>query len=180
MILDATAGNQTMWAKKHVDNIIYIDRELELERRPTIFADNTNTPFLDNTFDSIFYDPPHSVAKRGHYHTYPRRSKEYIEKWHDNAIPRYYGWDKYANISQLMRHVHLAGVEFRRILKPDGLLWLKWNEMRLPLFRVMSALSSWSTLMRLYIKSPSQTAGKHQTFWLALQYTEQSMVQSVL
>jgi len=59
MILDATAGNRTMWKVKDAEGIIYIDMERRLMNKPTIFADNNTTPFLDKAFDTIFYDPPH-------------------------------------------------------------------------------------------------------------------------
>ena len=62
MILDATAGNRTMWQTKQADGIIYIDMEKRLEVKPTIFCSNEQTPFRDNTFDNIFYDSPHTYG----------------------------------------------------------------------------------------------------------------------
>jgi len=169
MILDATAGNRTMWINKESDNIIYIDMETQLERPPNIFCKNDITPFRDKTFDTIFYDPPHSWGNIGHYHTYPRRTKEYFEKWHDTAIPRYYGWDKYKSATELVLHIVKAQEEFGRILKDEGLLWLKWNEMSISLYRILSLLNSWQLLLKLYITDPSQTAGKHKTYWLCME-----------
>lgn len=180
MILDATAGNRTMWTHKTSQHIIYIDMETELERQPTIFCDNTVTPFKSKTFDTIFYDPPHTWAKIGHYHTYPRRTKEYTEKWKDTAIPRYYGWDKYANGMALTRHLYRANTEFRRIIKDDGLLWLKWNEMSLPLYKILSYFNTWQLMMKLFVASPSQTAGKHQTYWLCMSKICRNWTQSTL
>jgi len=60
VILDATAGNRKMWRKKDYLDIIYLDIEKGLEVKPTIIADNTQTPFKDKTFHTIFYDPPHT------------------------------------------------------------------------------------------------------------------------
>lgn len=157
VILDATAGNRTMWTLKHSDHIIYIDRQLQLERKPTIFCSNEQTPFNDKTFDTIFYDPPHTWGNKTDFHSFPRRTKEYVEKWKDKAIPRYYGWDLYNTRSELVLHIHRASREFYRILKDDGLLWLKWNEMSMPLHRMMSSLSHWNILLRIYVRAPSQT-----------------------
>ena len=177
MILDATAGNRTMWIEKDSENIIYIDRQTELQVKPTIFCDNTNTPFKDRTFDTIFYDPPHSWGQKKHFYCFPRWTQEYYELYKDKATPRYYGWDIYDSRDQLVRHLYKAHEEFWRILKDDGILWLKWNEMTMELYRVLSIFSQWSMLLRLYVKSPSQTHGKHQTFWLALQKNKQESIQ---
>jgi len=50
-----------MWTHKNSKNIIYIDIEKQLWNKPTIYADCTQTPFKDKTFDAIFFDPPHDV-----------------------------------------------------------------------------------------------------------------------
>jgi len=180
MILDATAGNRTMWRCKQSENIIYIDIERQLERKPTIFCSNTQTPFQDKTFDTIFYDPPHTYGITNHWHSYPRRTEEYLNKFKDNAIPRYYGWDKYKTKSQLLQHLAAASKEFYRILKDDGLLWLKWNEMSISIHTVLGLFDDWTELMRLYVKSPSQTAGKHQTYWICMEKKRQKNRQSIL
>jgi len=169
MILDATAGNRTMWKSKQSENIIYIDMETKLEVKPTIFCKNDNTPFKDKVFDTIFYDPPHTWGGTDHYHCFPRRTQEYVDKWHDTAIPRYYGWDKYKSRNELSIHIYKAQEEFQRILKDDGLLWVKWNEMSITLYRILALLSSWTLLLKIHDKDPSQTAGKHQTYWLCME-----------
>ena len=180
MILDATAGNRTMWQHKNSENIIYLDMERQLERKPTIFADNTKTPFKPKIFDTIFYDPPHTWGVYNHWHSYPKRTEEYLKKFNDKAIPRYYGWDKYATKSELLRHVYEAGKEFYRILKDDGLLWLKWNEMKISIHTILGLLPDWNELLRIYVKAPSQTAGKHQTYWICLEKKKKKYEQLTL
>lgn len=180
MILDASAGNRTMWAHKNSENIIYIDIERRLERKPTIFCSNEQTPFLSESFDTIFYDPPHSYGSKGHYHTYPCRSKEYLEKWHDQAIPRYYGWDRYKTRSQLITQLYFAEQEFYRILKPDGLLWLKWNEIKIRLYKILTIFNDWNILMKLFITSPFHTASEHKTYWLCMEKKNRSTKQTSL
>jgi len=169
MILDATAGNRTMWRYKCSANIIYMDIERKLEVRPTIFADDRCLPFRDKQFDTIFFDPPHAWGSKGHYHVFPRRSKDYFETWHDRTIPRYYGWDRYKTKAQLMNYLFKTGAELWRVLKNDGLLWVKWNEMYLSLRTLLTLLTDWRELMQIYMKSPSQTASGHQTYWLCLE-----------
>jgi len=171
MILDATAGNRTMWQEKESDNIIYIDVEMKLQVKPTMFCDNTCTPFKSKTFDTIFYDPPHTWGQRKHYHSYPYATEEYVRIYKQNVrIPtRYYGWDKFKNQTGLIRHIYLAQEEFRRILKDDGLLWVKWNEMSIQLIRILSLFNKWTPLLKLFISAPSQTGGEHQTYWLCME-----------
>ena len=180
MILDATAGNQTMWLVKYTHNIIYLDMERKLKRKPTVYADNTNTPFPDATFDTVFYDPPHKWG--GKDDPCPMYPSE-IKKWKQDHVPfafTYYGWDKYKTRIGLLRHVYYAQKEFIRILKPDGLLWFKWNEVGIPLDRIMVCFTDWIELMRLYINDPTHTASQHQTFWLVLQKKEKIVQQHAL
>ena len=180
MILDATAGNRTMWRHKSVPGIIYIDIERYLRCKPTIFADNTCTPFHDNNFNTIFYDPPH--AWYGAEHRRRKRGDTTHTNTYDMRNPRktYYGWDKYQSKGGLMGHIYKAQIEFSRILKGGGLLWLKWNEFRIPLKQVLKLFTNWTVLMILYIKSPTQTAGKHQTFWVCMQKKEGTVNQRAL
>ena len=180
MILDATAGNRIIWKTKDSPNIIYIDIEKKLERKPTIFADNTNTPFLSETFDTIFYDPPHYVKKESIYFGFPD-SESYRRVWHKKRkYPAYYGSDKYGSQTKLMTHIYRAQKEFARILKQDGLLWLKWNEIDIKLYRVLAVFQDWTELLRIYVKAPTQTAGKTQTYWVCLKKKEKGIVQTTL
>lgn len=180
MILDATAGNRTMWLVKQSKYIIYIDMERKLKNKPTIFADNMQTPFLDKAFDTIFYDPPHKWG--GKDEPYPMYPSE-VKKWkqaHEPFAFTYYGWDKYKTRIALIRHIFFAAREFYRILKDDGLLWFKWNEVGIPLDRVLACFSDWIEMLRLYISDPSHTASQHQTFWLCFQKKGVKAMQTTL
>jgi len=168
MILDATAGNRTMWHTKNLPNIIYIDIEKKLAVKPTIFADNTNTPFLPESFNAIFFDPPHYIKKESIYFGFPD-AESYRKVWHKRKkYPTYYGSDKYGSRQKLMAHLYKAQKEFKRILKQDGLLWLKWNEIDIKLYRVLAVFQDWTELLRIYVKAPTQTASEAQTYWVCL------------
>jgi len=169
MILDATAGNRTMWRYPNSENIIYIDIEKRLEVKPTIFCDNTRMPFKDKQFDTIFFDPPHSWYEGDYYYTFPdRASLKAVYPTARESPPRYYGWDKIKNKSHLLKYLFNAQKELRRVLKDDGLLWLKWNEMKIPLATVLIIMQEWNELLRIYVKSPTQT-GMQQTYWICLE-----------
>ena len=172
MILDAAAGNRTMWRTKDSPHIIYIDIERKLERKPTILADNTNTPFLSGAFDTIFYDPPHSWGESTWIYSFPNRELAQAKYPWLEDMGRYYGGEKYKSKGALIAHLYRAQTELHRILRDDGVLWLKWNEVRLPLNRVLIVFAEWQELLRLYIKSPTQTLGASQTYWVCLQKKE--------
>jgi hypothetical protein len=174
MILDATAGNRSMWQTKDYTPIIYVDVERHLTRKPTIITDNTKTPFLNSLFDTIFYDPPHTwmtSSRKPSRHTIPD-AETYLQHYDKKygKTPRYYGWDKYDTRGALVAHIYHAFNEFKRILKQDGLLWFKWCDMRIPLTALSTVLNQWRTLMTIPVGSNSTTNhyGRHQTSWLCL------------
>jgi len=180
MILDATAGNRTMWHDKKAEHTIYIDIEKKLTVKPTIFADNTNTPFSDKQFSIIFYDPPHGWGEGHPFYKYPD-AESFKKKWPGYGdIPRYYGWDKCKNQQELIVHIWRAQKEFHRILQDDGLLWLKWNTQLISIHRVLALFDLWIKMLELPIKAPTQTAGRSQTYWICLAKKRIEFVQNTL
>lgn len=177
MILDATAGNRRMWMWRDSENIIYIDRQLKLEMPPTIFCDNEQTPFKDELFDTIFYDPPHSWGDKGGFYSYPRHTEEYMKKYKDKDITTYYGIEQYDRREQLVRHVYNAQKELERIAKEDGLLWLKWNETAIPLDNILTVMTNWQCLMKIPVTMLVQKHGSEQTYWLCMQKKRGKYVQ---
>jgi len=80
--------------------------------------------------------------------------------------PRYYGADKYKTEEELLQFIEDAGREFYRILDDGGCLWLKWNEGRIKLSKVLLKLEGWKTMLKI----PARIAGRqgHQTYWIML------------
>ena len=168
MILDATAGNRTMYETKDANCIVYIDIQKKLARKPTIFADCTKTPFKPKIFHTIFFDPPHSYAETTTWYTIPD-SETFQKVWPGyGKIPRYYGLERYKNRSQLIKFIYNAQKEFLRILRDDGLLWLKWNDFKIPLDNILGIFKNWRILLKLYVNDPTHTAGKGQTYWVCM------------
>jgi len=168
MILDATAGNRTMYETKNVKSIIYIDIEKQLWRKPTIFADCTRTPFKSKTFHTIFFDPPHTWGRP----TFDFKTARFLKsrQWareHPYGHT-YYGWDKYKNRQELIAFIYRAQKEFLRILRDDGLLWLKWCEVDIPLLHILAIFENWRILLKLNIEDPTHTFGKGQTYWICM------------
>lgn len=180
MILDATAGNRTMWLYKDSENIIYIDMEKKLTVKPIIFCLNTNTPFSDGTFDTIFYDPPHFYNDKSSFYAIPDK-ETFMQKWKGyGEIPRYYGGDKYKTQTQLIRHVFDAQKEFQRILKFEGVLWLKWNETYITIHTILHLFDNWHEMLRIPVRLSNPNRTKKQTYWVCLCRHKKKAVQSQL
>jgi protein gp37 len=64
-ILDPTCNKRRMWGKsEHLKSEKFITMDLNPDVNPDVVGDNTNTPFDDNSFDLIVYDPPHTGDQR--------------------------------------------------------------------------------------------------------------------
>jgi hypothetical protein len=168
MILDATAANRTIYKTKNDPNIIYLDMEKQLQIKPSIFADNTRTPFRDKVIDCIFYDPPHDFGAPPFDHTLKMddTTRDFIK--HHPFCTTYYGWDKYKNQQELIIHIYKAQKEFHRILKDDGLLRFKWCEIKITLSRTLTLFEDWNVLMILNIADPTKTWGTKKAYWVDL------------
>jgi hypothetical protein len=77
-------------------------------------------------------------------------------------------------------HLYRAQKEFHRILKDDGMLWLKWNTLLISINRVLALFDLWFVMLKLPVKSPTQTAGKSQTYWVCLMKEKREVVQTAL
>jgi len=180
MILDATAGNRTMWKRKQSDNIIYIDIEKQLEVKPTIYADDRQLPFRNSVFDTIFFDPPHQYGGGSLLFTSPYHTEKFRTISKRKAPPTYYGWDKYKTKAQLLRYLSDSSKEFRRVLKDDGLLWMKWSDVSINLHTILALLTDWRELMRIEFKGGFRWGGEQKTYWLCLEKRKSLGKQSTL
>ena len=168
MILDATAGNRTMYETKDVNSIVYIDIQKRLYRKPTIFADCTRTPFRDKTFHTIFFDPPHTYGEEpGDYFTFPDLKPRQLRMMGLKGNI-YYGVEIYKTRSALIKFIYNAQKEFLRILRDDGLLWLKWCEVEIPLHNILAIFQNWRILLILPIQKPQHNIGEAQTYWICM------------
>lgn len=108
-ILDATAGFRMMWFNKKHPNCIYLDIRPECE--PDIVGDFRDLKqFPDETFRLIVFDPPHLI---GHGKT--PSDEEYIRKF------------GYLEPQRWHKDIYLGFKELWRVLKPYGILLLKWS-----------------------------------------------------
>lgn len=110
LILDATAGNRSMWFDRKHKHTIYIDQRPEV--KPDIVCDFRKLDFPDAKFYLVVFDPPHlqwlgqkSVFRR----KYGALNKE---TWPDD--------------------IKRGAAELWRVLKPFGVLIFKWADHDIP------------------------------------------------
>ena len=62
-VLDAAAGNRTIWTVKNDPRVLFIDVEPDLDIPADRLLDCTCTGFPDKSFHHIIFDPPHEFGR---------------------------------------------------------------------------------------------------------------------
>lgn len=178
-ILDATAGNRTMWKTKESQFILFADIEPDLEIKPDKIMDCTKTGFPDKYFNIVFFDPPHgwgkkpglsllSIKNMRELEAYPWPRKDMTRR-SKKARP-YYGWDKFQTKIGLLGFIHKSQEEFYRILENDGVLWFKWSEAKITLGKIQVFFKKWRVMLQIPVCSPSRENWKgkkeKRTYWI--------------
>ena len=131
-VLDACCGSRMFWFDRKDDRAVFVDKRREshtlrdkssrggsrtLTINPDIVADFTALPFSDNKFSVVIFDPPHLI----------RAGKK--------------GWQakKYGKLEGDWRNELRQGFsECFRVLKPEGTLIFKWNEVQITVDRILA------------------------------------------
>ena len=120
-ILDVTCGNRSIWFDKHNPFTLYCDKRTEhferdygthtahrtLDISPDVECDFTDLPFPDDTYSLVVFDPPHlkDMSK---------------DAWLTKA---------YGSLDENWQCLLRDGFsECMRVLKPNGVLILKWAD----------------------------------------------------
>jgi SAM-dependent methyltransferase len=157
-VLDVCCGPRGMWIDKGDRRALFTDCRSEVweteypcgtyEYRiePDLIADFSDLPFPSETFSLVVMDPPHipQETDRG-------------------QIVRQYG-----RLTGDWKGMLRDGVnEAMRVLKPNGVLIFKWNEVRVPLREIRAALD--------HAPLFGHKAGKKmQTHWLVFMKEDRS------
>jgi SAM-dependent methyltransferase len=113
--------------------------EREIVVDPDVQADFTNLPFPDDTFAHVVFDPPH-IQRNG--------DTSWLLK-------------KYGVLRGEWREMIRAGfAECFRVLRPEGVLVFKWNEIEVPLREILALTPA----RPLY---GHRTGKQAQTHWVA-------------
>lgn len=123
-VLDATTGGKHIWKGEHkdADRVVFMDRravsEGDIEQQPNwsvapdVKADFRELPFQDGSFDLICFDPPHRVTDGGMEAITGIIETKYgalrAESWQSDLVEGF--------------------KELWRVLRPGGVLTLKWND----------------------------------------------------
>jgi len=166
IILDATAAYRGIWSKpgKTAEEILFIDIEDDLDIKPDLLMDCTETEFPDGRFRQVFFDPPHRYGHNRNTGIHQTPSKQLQkEKW--GSTGSYYGFDKYKTKKELMDFVYISQQEFYRITDERGVLWVKWSEVAIKLPEIIKLFTNWKQLIKFEIAYQGRIT-KNRTWWL--------------
>lgn len=141
-ILDVSAGNRAMWFDKQHPDCTYID--LRMIVRPDCTADSRYLPFKNAVFDLAVFDPPH------------------VNFGKNAEMSKTYGWHTTEEIRDIIRR---TGIELSRVLRPQAIMNLKWNDHDQKLDTVLKLLSTWEPL---FGQRTGGSTSKHpsSTYWI--------------
>ncbi|MBP9698120.1 MAG: SAM-dependent methyltransferase [Candidatus Moranbacteria bacterium] len=126
-VLDVCCGPKGMWFDKNDDRALFLDKRCETHKNdypsgykemsiaPDIIGDFTNIQQPDDSFWLVVFDPPH------------------IEQKTDGEITKRYG----ALRGDWREELRKGFCECFRVLKPNGTLIFKWNEVRIPIKEIL-------------------------------------------
>lgn len=127
IVLDVCCGTKGMWFDKNDPRALYLDKRSEIHIDtylcgtktnvidPDIVGDFTDIKQADNSFYLVVFDPPH------------------IEQIADSQITK-----KYGSLQGDWREMLRKGfLECFRVLKPNGVLIFKWNEVKFPIKEIL-------------------------------------------
>lgn len=153
-IIDVACGSKMFWFDKNNSDVVFCDKRKEkyilcdgrsLEVSPDVQCDFTDLPFADESFYVAAFDPPH------------------LNKSGENS------WlcKKYGKLDATWPLMIKSGFyECMRVLKPNGILIFKWNEVQIKTSEIIAVVG----------KQPlfGHKSGKQQnTHWLCFIKSEQ-------
>ena len=154
LVLDACCGSRMFWFDRKHPNAFYVDKrrerhlaadcsvkngEREIVVDPDLVADFTALPFADNTFAHVIFDPPH-IQRNGDTSWLLKKYGVLRGEWREM--------------------LRLGFAECFRVLRPEGTLIFKWNEIEVPL----------SEILKLTPEKPlygHRTGKQAKTHWVA-------------
>lgn len=120
MILDATASYRAMWVDKKDPDAVFIDERREV--KPNIVCVWQYLPFRNGVFKQDNWDPPHML---------------YSVEGKPSFMAERFGMLKPETWQSDFRQ---AFDELMRVLEPEGMLYLKWNNNHVSDKRMLACL----------------------------------------
>jgi ubiquinone/menaquinone biosynthesis C-methylase UbiE len=123
-VLDVTSGFLGMQYEVHV--LAGINLDMSGFRKVTVRGDFTALPFRDNYFETVLFDPSHTIDKRN----------TLLGTMADTSgLGPHIGAFKYGcyhNMNQLRKGLWKGAVEAYRVLAPGGSMIFKWSNSEKP------------------------------------------------
>ena len=126
-VIDVCCGGRAFWFDKENPNVEFCDirndGDIQLCNGQTIrvapdtVCDFTDLPFEDNTYYLAVFDPPHLIGKK--------ETAWMVKKY--GSLPSD-GWQEI---------LKKGFQECMRVLKPNGVLIFKWNEVEVPISKIL-------------------------------------------
>ncbi len=166
-ILDVTAGNRHIWSDKSPEGVIFLDIEPNLRIPPDVVGDfRKMSMFEDESFNLVVFDPP--FARCGDMHNRP-----------DEKYGSY--WGSIDSTFHFLRLVNGGLKEIYRVLRPNGFLYLKFNDVHFSLEKLLLILkSNFTELIRTSRRSQSGKGNKSATYWILFQKKSDIMTDSAV
>ena len=134
-ILDACCGGKMFWFDKQNPDVHFCDKRMvesmmvgkgrnarAFECKPDTVADFKRLPFEDNAFHLVVFDPPH-LLRAGAETSYMAQKYGILPK----------DWQT---------EIHDGFHECMRVLKPNGVLIFKWNEVQITVTEIKTAIGA--------------------------------------
>lgn len=128
-VLDVCCGGKMFYFNKSDERVLFCDKRKikttlcdgsEFTVTPDVICDFTNLPFEDNSFRLVVFDPPHIIKN--------------IHKNYTGLIETKYGIlyeDDWSTV------IEKGFSECFRVLEHGGILIFKWNEVCIPLTKIL-------------------------------------------
>ena len=126
-VIDVCCGGRSFWFDKENPNVEFCDIRNEgdiqlcngqtIRVAPDTVCDFTDLPFEDNTYYLAVFDPPHLIGKK--------ETAWMVKKY--GSLPSD-GWQEI---------LKKGFQECMRVLKPNGVLIFKWNEVEVPISKIL-------------------------------------------
>ena len=129
-IIDVCCGGRAFWFDKKNPNVEFCDIRNEgdillcngqtINVSPDTVCDFTNLPFEDNSYYLAVFDPPHLIGKK--------ETAWMVKKYGSLPLD---GWREV---------IRMGFKECMRVLKPNGVLIFKWNEVEIPTSEIIKTI----------------------------------------
>lgn len=150
---------------KERDDIIFMDKEPRLARKPDIIARWESIPFPDNYFHCVIFDPPHFIGETTSYAKDPSVLP--------NGSKRQFGWygcfkTRHEAVSELIKAQ-------REIARVSPRMCLKWSDQFIPLHNILGIFDNWLPQFILIYKAEDGRGSRKlgdrrgcRTWWVKL------------